>query len=58
MIDKVRTVLDSLPKALADLEKLILRNRIFLDRVRGVGVLTKADAIDLCCTGPSPGPAA
>ena len=52
VINRIRTVLASLPKALADLEKLVLRNRIFLDRVRGVGVLTKEDAISLCCTGP------
>ena len=51
-IKKVRAVLTSMPKALADLEKLIYRNRIFLDRVRGVGVLTKRQAIDLCVTGP------
>ncbi len=52
VINRIRTVLTSLPKALSDLEKLVLRNRIFLDRVRGVGVLTKEDAISLCCTGP------
>ncbi len=34
------------------MEKLLFRNRIFLDRVRGVGVLTKADAIAYSCTGP------
>ena len=51
-INKCRIVLKSMPKALADLEKLILRNRIFLDRVRGVGTLTHKDALDLCCTGP------
>jgi NADH-quinone oxidoreductase subunit D len=52
VINRIRTVLNSLPKALADTEKLVLRNRIFLDRVRGVGVLSKQDAIALCCTGP------
>ena len=51
-IIKIRAVLTSMPKALADLEKLIYRNRIFLDRVRGVGVLTRAAALDLCVTGP------
>ncbi len=51
-ITKIRAVLTSMPKALADLEKLIYRNRIFLDRVRGVGVLTNQAAIDLCVTGP------
>ena len=34
------------------MEKLLFRNRIFLDRVRGVGVLSKADAIAYSCTGP------
>src|SRR5882724_2227798 len=52
VINRIRTVLNGLPKALADLEKLVYRNRIFLDRVRGVGVLTREDAISLCCTGP------
>ncbi len=34
------------------MEKLLFRNRIFLDRLRGVGVLSKEDAIGLSCTGP------
>ena len=34
------------------MEKLLFRNRIFLDRLRGVGVLSKQDAIALSCTGP------
>jgi NADH-quinone oxidoreductase subunit D len=34
------------------MEKLVLRNRIFLDRMRGVGVLSKEMAISHCCTGP------
>src|SRR3954469_6224059 len=38
VINRIRTVLNSLPKALADTEKLLMRNRIFLDRMRGVGV--------------------
>src|ERR1700730_6149908 len=42
VITRIRTVLASLPKALADTEKLLLRNRIFIDRTRNVGVLTKA----------------
>lgn len=52
VISYVRRVLDSLPKTFADMEKLLFRNRIFLDRMRGVGVLTKEDAIGLSCTGP------
>jgi NADH-quinone oxidoreductase subunit D len=52
VIEKVRLVLASFPQVYADMEKLLFRNRIFLDRVRGVGVLTKADAIAYSCTGP------
>lgn len=35
-----------------DVEKLLFRNRIFLDRMRGVGRLSKQDAIALSCSGP------
>jgi NADH-quinone oxidoreductase subunit D len=52
VIAKVRAVLSSLPKVLADMEKLLIRNRIFLDRLRGVGVLSREDALGLSCTGP------
>ena len=52
VIDRIRRVLETFPKVYADMEKLLFRNRIFLDRLRGVGVLTKADAIALSCTGP------
>jgi NADH-quinone oxidoreductase subunit D len=33
-------------------EKLLLKNRIFLDRVQGVGTISAADAIALSWTGP------
>jgi NADH-quinone oxidoreductase subunit D len=52
VIARVRRLLESLPAALRDMERLLFRNRIFLDRMRGVGVLTRAQAIDLACTGP------
>jgi NADH-quinone oxidoreductase subunit D len=52
VIERVRRVLESTPRALRDMEKLLVRNRIFLDRMRGVGVLTKQAAIDYSCTGP------
>jgi NADH-quinone oxidoreductase subunit D len=34
-------------------EKLLTRNRIFVDRTRDVGVISKADAIDYGVTGPN-----
>jgi NADH-quinone oxidoreductase subunit D len=52
VLDKVRAVLASFPKVYSDMEKLLFRNRIFLDRVRGVGVLSRDDAIAYSCTGP------
>src|SRR6185437_5409756 len=33
-------------------EKLLFRNRIFLDRTRDIGVLTRDAAIGLSCSGP------
>ena len=52
VLTRVRAVLESLPKVYADMEKLLFRNRIFIDRLKGVGVLTKADAIRFSATGP------
>ena len=34
------------------MERLLNRNRIFVDRTKGVGVLTKEEAINRSCTGP------
>jgi NADH-quinone oxidoreductase subunit D len=45
----------SLPQIVAlveEGEKLLLKNRIFLDRVQGVGAISQADAISLSWTGP------
>jgi NADH-quinone oxidoreductase subunit D len=52
VLDKIRAVLESFPKVYSDMEKLLFRNRIFLDRVRGIGTLSKEDAISLSATGP------
>src|SRR5262249_30047411 len=51
-VAKVRDFVKQFPKAHNDICKLLNRNRIFLDRLRGVGVLSKADAINLSCAGP------
>ncbi len=52
VLDRVRKVLASLPPALKDVEKLLCRNKIFLERTRGIGTLTKEDAINMSVTGP------
>ncbi|MCH7849251.1 MAG: NADH-quinone oxidoreductase subunit D [Planctomycetes bacterium] len=49
----VREFIDvRLPKAMKDIETLLNRNRIFVDRLRGVGVITRDDAIAWSLTGP------
>src|SRR3982751_1743941 len=37
-IRRIRAVLDSFPKGYSDMEKLLFRNKIFLERSQGVGV--------------------
>ncbi len=43
---------DEVKNALTDLENLVKRNRIFLDRTRGIGTLTKEEAIAWSLSGP------
>jgi NADH-quinone oxidoreductase subunit D len=42
---------DTLPKAIEDLEKLLNKNRIFIDRTKGIGIMSKEDAIAWSMTG-------
>ncbi len=42
----------SLPQALNDLETLLTRNRIFIERTKGIGYLSHDDAINWGWTGP------
>jgi NADH-quinone oxidoreductase subunit D len=51
-IAKVRAFVKEFPKAHADVVRLLNRNRIFLERCQGVGVLTREEAINLSATGP------
>jgi NADH-quinone oxidoreductase subunit D len=51
-IQMIRDFLVEIPKALDDMERLLNRNRIFIDRTKGVGVLTKEEAINRSCSGP------
>lgn len=50
--EEVRAKLRMLEEAITDVVKLAARNRIFLDRTIGVGVLSRADAISYGVTGP------
>jgi NADH-quinone oxidoreductase subunit D len=48
----IRKFVQDFPKAHADIVRLLNRNRIFLDRTRGIGVLSKEEAINRSATGP------
>jgi len=51
-IEMIRDFLERMPKPLDDMEKLLNRNRIFVDRTKGIGVLTKEEAVNRSVTGP------
>jgi NADH-quinone oxidoreductase subunit D len=51
-IQMIRDFLREVPKALDDMERLLNRNRIFVDRTKGIGVLTKEEAINRGASGP------
>jgi NADH-quinone oxidoreductase subunit D len=51
-IAEIRAFVRSFPKAWQDVVRLLNRNRIFIERTQGIGVLSREDAINLSCTGP------
>ena len=51
-VDKVRSFVKGFAKTHQDVHKLLTRNRIFMERTKGVGVLSREEAINLSCTGP------
>jgi len=50
---KINKFIDKLPKVLEEFEKLLLRNRIFMDRTIGVGAIDAKMALDYGFTGPN-----
>jgi NADH-quinone oxidoreductase subunit D len=52
LVEKVRSFVKNYPKAHADVVRLLNRNRIFIDRTKDIGILSKEDAINLSVTGP------
>ncbi len=50
--DSVRHIIPEMHKVVAETETLLARNRIFLDRMQGVGVLNKDEALAMGVTGP------
>ena len=52
VVEKIRAFVKNFPATLEDMERLLNRNRIFVDRTKGVGVLTKERATNRSATGP------
>jgi NADH:ubiquinone oxidoreductase subunit D len=51
-IPRVKTFLAKLPPVLDEFETVLSRNRIFLDRTKGIGAITREQAIAWGVTGP------
>ncbi|NLF71655.1 MAG: NADH-quinone oxidoreductase subunit D [Candidatus Anammoximicrobium sp.] len=51
-IGKVRSFVRGFSKTHNDVHKLLTHNRIFMERTKGIGVLSHDQAINLSCTGP------
>jgi NADH-quinone oxidoreductase subunit D len=49
----VRKFLDEFPPALDEIDSLLSRNRIFVDRTKDVGIITREDAIAYGLSGPN-----
>ncbi len=52
-LNDVRTFCDGLLAQMDEVDKLLTRNRIFVDRMQGIGILPKDVAIDYGVTGPN-----
>jgi NADH-quinone oxidoreductase subunit D len=52
-VENCRKFLDEVVVNFDESEKLLTRNRIFVDRTRDIGVISKEDAIDYGLTGPN-----
>ena len=51
-IDRVNRTLDKIHELLGEVDGLLTNNRIFVDRMRGTGIITAQDALDFGFTGP------
>lgn len=52
-IEKVKWFIDQFDENLEECEKLVNSNKIFIDRLEDIGVISKEDALDYGLTGPS-----
>ncbi len=52
VVQMIRDFLAEMPPVMDDMDRLMGKNRIFVDRLQGVGVLTREEAINRSCSGP------
>jgi NADH dehydrogenase I D subunit len=52
LIPRLQKFVEEFPKALEEVESLLTSNRIWIDRTKGVGVISKEDALKYSITGP------
>jgi NADH-quinone oxidoreductase subunit D len=52
-LDELRAFVDQFPQRLVEVEKLLTRNRIWVERTKDVGVISREDAIAWALTGPN-----
>jgi NADH-quinone oxidoreductase subunit D len=52
VIEQIRDFIRTFPRTLDDMEKLLNRNRIFVDRTKDVGLMTAEEATNWSATGP------
>jgi len=52
-IEKIKVLLEGLPKGLKEFEGMVMRNRIFMDRTQNVGAISAERALNYGFTGPN-----
>lgn len=52
-VGAVKQFLDEVEPVIEEIDSLLTRNRIFIDRTQGVGIISKADAISFGLSGPN-----
>ncbi len=50
--NRIRAIIPEVHRVLDESEQLLMRNRIFMDRTQGIGILTKEQALSYGVTGP------
>jgi NADH-quinone oxidoreductase subunit D len=52
-IQMIRSFLDGLPEAMKEIAGMLHKNRIFIERCEGIGIMPTEEALDLGWTGPN-----